>query len=63
MNEYKGKTTTELQGILSEKREALHSFRFAMAGSKTKNVKTGRTVRKEIAKILSALSQVTNTNQ
>lgn len=37
---------------IAEKREALRAFRFAIAGSKAKNVKEGRTIRKAIARLL-----------
>lgn len=46
---------TELVKTLSEKREALRVFRFASAGSKTKNVKEGLGHRRSIAKILTEL--------
>lgn len=51
------KTKEELTRLVSEKREALRLFRFAMAGSKTKNVKEGKTLRKEIARILTAINR------
>lgn len=51
------KSKEELQKTLRELREKLQAFRFAMAGSKTKNVKEGRSIRKEIARSLTALNQ------
>jgi ribosomal protein L29 len=51
----KSKTTEELRRFVTEKREALRAFRFAMAGSKKKNVKEGRALRKDIARILTEL--------
>ena len=51
----KGKTKEELLRLIAEKREAVRAFRFAMAGSKRKNVKEGKALRKEIARILTAL--------
>lgn len=51
------KTKADLQKMLSEKREALRQFRFAGAGAKSKNVRESRTIKKEIAKLLTALGQ------
>jgi len=45
----------ELIKMLGEKRESLRVFRFGVTGGKTKNVKEGRTLRKEIARILTEL--------
>ncbi len=56
MKEYKGKTSQELQKLIAEKRAILRDFRFGSTGSKTKNVKLGRTVKKEIARIMTELS-------
>ncbi len=55
MSEYKDQNTEELQKLASEKRESLRVFRFEGAGSRTRNVREGRTIRKEIARILTAL--------
>lgn len=49
------KTETELVTFLIEKRKTLSSFRFAIAGSKTRNVKEGRGLRKDIARALTLL--------
>jgi ribosomal protein L29 len=57
MNEYIGKTKEELRRTLEEFRGKLQAFRFAMAGSKVKNVKEGKGIRKEIARISTALNQ------
>ena len=53
--DYKDKTKEELHRLVAEKREAVRAFRFAMAGGKRKNVKEGKMLRKEIARILTAL--------
>lgn len=50
--DFKTKTTEELHRLVSENRQKLQAFRFSMAGSKTKNVKAGRNLRREIAKAL-----------
>ncbi|MBU6231261.1 MAG: 50S ribosomal protein L29 [Patescibacteria group bacterium] len=54
--EIKTKTQADLAKMLSEKREALRVFRFGAAGAKTKNVKEGRAIRKDIARILTAMN-------
>lgn len=54
--EIKNKTKTDLQKMLSEKREALRVFRFGAAGAKSKNVKEGRVIRKDIARILTVMN-------
>jgi ribosomal protein L29 len=54
---YTGKNKQELAKALYEKRDALRSFRFGEAGSKTRNVKEGSRLRKEIARILTELNR------
>ncbi|HEX7724188.1 MAG TPA: 50S ribosomal protein L29 [Candidatus Paceibacterota bacterium] len=49
------KTPADLTKMLTEKRESLRAFRFGGAGAKTKNVREGRAIRKDIARILTAL--------
>jgi ribosomal protein L29 len=56
MAESKNKSEKELIKELADKREALLKFRFGASGSKSKNVKEGRQLRKEIAQILTALN-------
>ncbi len=53
---FTNKTKKELNGILAEKNLALRAFRFAIAGSKTRNVKEGGTLKKDIARIKTALN-------
>ncbi len=55
MSEFKDKNEQELQKIVAENRSKLQAFRFAMTGSKTKNVREGRGLRREIARILTEL--------
>ncbi len=58
----KDKSSENLQAELSEKREALRVFRFGGAGSRSRNVREGRNLRKEIARILTELNaRVANT--
>lgn len=49
-------TTSELEKALTQKRTELREFRFNVAGAKTRNVKEGRDIRKEIARILTQLN-------
>lgn len=56
IKEIKSKTNQDLSKILTEKREALRVFRFGTSGSKTKNVKEGRELKKDIARILTVLN-------
>ncbi len=46
------KSDGELVTTLVEKREALRAFRFGSAGSKSKNVREGRVLRRTVARIL-----------
>ncbi|MEK9167714.1 MAG: 50S ribosomal protein L29 [Patescibacteria group bacterium] len=52
----KGKSQKDLARMLEEKRIELRSFRFGIAGSKTKNVRAGRGLQREIARILTEIS-------
>lgn len=56
MTEFTGKNSKELVKTLMEKRNALQAFRLGQAGSKTKNVKEGRGIRKDIARIMTELN-------
>ncbi len=47
-------STTELNKELSGAREKLREFRVGMTGSRVKNVREGRVLRKTIARILTA---------
>ncbi|MCU0660050.1 MAG: 50S ribosomal protein L29 [Candidatus Pacebacteria bacterium] len=53
---FKDMKDTELVKALTEKRDALRAFRFAASGAKSKNVKQGSLLKKEIARILTVLS-------
>ena len=52
----KKKTENDLNKALAEKRVELREFRFGLAGSKTKNIKKGRGLRKDIARVLTELN-------
>jgi len=51
------KTEQELKKMLSDKKIELSAFQFGTTGSRTKNVKAGRTLRRDIARIMSALNK------
>ncbi len=52
----KNKIDKDLEKLLSEKRAGLREFRFGLSGSKTKDIKKGRGLRKETARILTELN-------
>ena len=54
--EIKNKNKDELRKLLQEKREALRTFRFGIAGSKVRNVREGRGLRRDIARILTIIN-------
>lgn len=54
--DFKTKTPADLLKLLADKRESLRVFRFGGAGAKTKNVREGRAIRKDVARILTALN-------
>ena len=55
MAEIMQQTIEDLKKSIAEKRAALRVFRFGGAGSRTRNVREGRNLRKEIARILTEL--------
>jgi ribosomal protein L29 len=52
MAELKTWSIEDLQKEIATKREALRAFRFGEAGTRTRNVKEGHNLRKEIARLL-----------
>ncbi len=50
------KTLADLSKMVSDKRESLRVFRFGTTGAKTKNVKESRTIRRDIARILTVMN-------
>ena len=56
MKELIQKTEKELKQLLIEKKDALRVFNFALSGSKTKNLKEGKNIKKEIAQIMTILN-------
>jgi ribosomal protein L29 len=57
MKDLINKTEKELKALLSEKKEALRVFRFAMSGGKVKNLKEGQALKKLIAQIMTLLNK------
>jgi ribosomal protein L29 len=55
MSDFTKQSVEELKQSVAEKREALRTFRFGGAGSRTRNVREGRTLRREIAQILTEM--------
>ena len=55
--DFKKSTTEELQKFTTDKREELRTLRFSSSGSKNRNVKLARTLRKEIARALTEINE------
>ncbi|OGG73266.1 50S ribosomal protein L29 [Candidatus Kaiserbacteria bacterium RIFCSPLOWO2_01_FULL_53_17] len=45
----------DLQKEIAKKRESLRTFRFGEAGSRARNVREGRTLRRDIARMLTEI--------
>jgi len=56
MDELKKKDNEGLKKLRSEKRLALKQFRFSVAGSQVRNVREGRQLKKDIARIETELT-------
>jgi len=54
-NKIQKKSEKDLQKDLKEKRAGLRDFRFGLSGSKTRNSKEGKNLKKDIARILTEL--------
>ena len=61
MDSYAKTDTVELKKLVSESEKKLSDFRFAISGSKTRNVREGRGLRKKIARVKTELSKRLNT--
>jgi ribosomal protein L29 len=57
MKDIQDKNEKDLVKTLHEKQEGSRAFRFAISGSKTRNVREGRGLRKDIARIKTELSR------
>ena len=53
--DYKTWKDADLKKEAAAKREALRTFRFGESGSRTRNVREGRGLRREVARILTEL--------
>ncbi|MDP6119409.1 MAG: 50S ribosomal protein L29 [Candidatus Pacebacteria bacterium] len=51
------KKDSDLAKLLKEKREGFKSFRFSITGTKTRNVKAGKALKKDIAQILTEINK------
>ncbi|MEK7613095.1 MAG: 50S ribosomal protein L29 [Patescibacteria group bacterium] len=58
----KDHTPADLTKLVSDKREELRALRFNVAGSKNRNVKLGRSLRKAVARALTELQSRLNLN-
>jgi ribosomal protein L29 len=56
----KGKSAKELYALIAEKKVALRTFRFSVAGSNTRNVKEGNHLKKDIARLLTLVNAKEN---
>lgn len=55
-SEIKGKSKSELLKTLKEKRDAFQAFKYELSGGKAKDLKKGRNIRKDIARIMTELT-------
>jgi ribosomal protein L29 len=56
MADIKKQSVEDLQKEIAAKREALRAFRFGSAGSRNRNTREGRNVRKDIARLLTEVN-------
>jgi ribosomal protein L29 len=54
---YNDRSKEELAKVVSDTREELRALRFNVAGSKTRNVKAARNLRKQVARALTAANK------
>ncbi len=59
-SEIRQKSKKELHRLLFEKREKLRELRFNLASGKIKNVREIREIKKDIARILTIMKQITD---
>lgn len=63
MKDIVAKNDTELAAHVAEKRTAVRKFRFALAGSRPRNVRQVRKDKKEIARSLTELNRRVRANK
>ena len=56
MADFKKYSIEDLQKEIAEKRAGLREFRFNQQGSRTRNVREGRNLRKDIARLLTEVN-------
>lgn len=56
------KSVTDLTKLLVQKQEALRDFRFGEAGGRTRNVREGRNLKHDIARIKTVLNEKARAN-
>ena len=52
MKDHSKKTIEALKKEIFDKKQSIRQFRFDLAGSKTRNVKLGQNLRKEVARLM-----------
>lgn len=57
MKDIRGKSEKDLHKMLRDKQEALRVFRFSISGSKARNLKEGRNLRREVAQVMTELNR------
>lgn len=57
IKELRQKEKSELKALVKKKRSELLDFKFKLNKGKTKNVKEGKNIRKEIARILTIIKE------
>lgn len=55
MKNIRNKTRKDIEKELADLRKGLQQFRFGMTGSKTRDVKEARSIRREIARLLTEI--------
>ncbi|RJQ34970.1 50S ribosomal protein L29 [Candidatus Parcubacteria bacterium] len=54
--EFEKQSVEDLQKMIAEKREQLRVFRFEGEGSRRRNVREGRNLRREIARVMTEIT-------
>jgi ribosomal protein L29 len=58
MKDLHNKSIKDLIKMLNDRKDPLHGFQFGNAGSKSRNVKEGKQIKKDIARIMTAVSVI-----
>lgn len=63
--DFKKHSVEDLHKEIREKREALRTFRFGSAGSRSRNTREGRSLRKDVARLMTEASarRIANTKK